>query len=339
MPNYIPRWSPRSLGELLGRVGLDGFMLALLSVIALAYLWPFPGSQQSPLPLAPIANVGVSFIFFFYGLKLSPAKLRKGLGNWRLPILIHGATFLLFPLVVWCIKPLFVSAEWQVLWLGVFFLAVLPSTVSSSVVMVSIAGGNIPAAIFNASISSLLGVFLTPLWMAPVLNSTTADFALGPVLMKLILQVIVPVLLGLLLHSRAGHWAERYKKTLRYFDQTTILLIVYTSFCDSFERQLFAGVAWSTLAMLALAMLALLAFMYTLLRILSRAWGFDAADEITAVFCGSKKSLVQGAVMSNVLFAGAGGAGLYLLPLMLYHSIQLVVVGMQAARLGRQPHT
>jgi sodium/bile acid cotransporter 7 len=130
--------------------------------------------------------------------------------------------------------------------------------------------------------------------------------------------------------------AERYKKPLRYFDQTIILLIVYTSFCDSFERQLFAGVAWSTLALLALAMLALLAFMYTLLSLLSRAWGFDAADEITAVFCGSKKSLVQGAVMSNVLFAGTTGVGLYLLPLMLYHSIQLLAVGMQAARLGKQ---
>ncbi|HEV7349003.1 bile acid:sodium symporter family protein [Telluribacter sp.] len=323
------------ISTLAKRAGLDDFLLALIGVVILAYLWPYPGTDESPVPLGEIANYGVSLIFFFYGLRLSPQKLRAGLSNWRLHLVVHLATFLLFPLLALGTRPFFVGEEYQTLWLAIFFLAALPSTVSSSVVMVSMAGGNIPAAIFNASISSLLGVFITPLWMGLVLETGSGEFDLTEVVIKLVIQVLLPVVLGVLLYGRWGAFAERNKATLRYIDQFIILLIVYTSFCESFENRLFSQYSAGAMLWLVVGMVVLFFLIYYLLMVLSRLMGFNREDQITTVFCGSKKSLVQGAVMSKVLFAGAASAGVILLPIMIYHAFQLLAVSVIAQRLAR----
>jgi solute carrier family 10 (sodium/bile acid cotransporter), member 7 len=323
------------LNTLRNRFGLDDFLLALIGMVGLAYLWPYPGTTASPVPLGQIANYGVSLIFFFYGLRLSPQKLRAGLSNWRLHVVVHVATFLLFPLLVLGTRPFFAGPEYQTLWLGIFFLAALPSTVSSSVVMVSMAGGNVPAAIFNASISSLLGVFITPLWMGLVLEASLGDYDLTGVVFKLVVQVLVPVVLGVWLYGRWGAWAERHKGNLRQLDQLIILLIVYTSFCESFAIRLFSQYSGAAMLWLGLGMVALFGLIYYLLMVVCRLLRFNREDQIAAVFCGSKKSLVQGAVMSKVLFAGAASAGIMLLPIMLYHAFQLLAVSMIAQRLAR----
>ncbi len=312
------------------KFGLDGFLASLLFVILLAYCFPGPGTKDSPYQLAPIATFGVSVIFFFYGLRLSPAKLRDGLSNWRLHLLIHSATFLIFPLIALLVRPFFGGDE--MLWLGIFFLCILPSTVSSSVVMVGLAGGNLPAAIFNASISSLLGVFITPVWLGLVIRHTAIDLDLSSVILTLMVQVLLPVTLGMLLHGLLGKFAEKHKNRTRLFDQFTILLIVYTSFSESFAGELFSPFEILDLAGLAIGMCALFGSVYFLLIFLSGLLGFSRADKITATFCGSKKSLVQGAVMAQVLFAGVPEAGIILLPIMIYHSLQLIIVGILAQK-------
>jgi len=327
------------------KAGLDGFMLALLSMILLAWLWPAPGMQDSPLHLSTVSTYAVSVIFFFYGLRLSPEKLKAGLVNWRLHVMVHLSTFVLFPVLALAFRPLFQSEEGQVMWLAIFFLTVLPSTVSSSVVMVSIARGNIPAAIFNASISSLIGVFITPLWMGLVLESgpgvdgpgpsTPGHFDLLSVVGKLSMQVLLPVFAGIALNSRWGHFAERHKKYIRYFDQSSILLIVYTSFCESFGEHLFDSLGIKEIVFLGIGMLTLFFGIYFLLTFISGLLHFNREDKVTAVFCGSKKSLVQGAVMSKVLFAGPE-AGLMLLPIMLYHALQLIAASIIAQRMARE---
>jgi solute carrier family 10 (sodium/bile acid cotransporter), member 7 len=200
---------------------------------------------------------------------------------------------------------------------------------------VSLAGGNLPGAIFNASISSLIGVFITPLWMSLLLANTGETYDLGSVMGKLTVQVIVPVVLGLLLNSRWGEFANRYKMPLRYFDQLTILLIVYTSFCESFARNLFADYTATDLLQLSAMMLGLFFLIYGLVLGFCRLLHFNREDQITALFCGSKKSLVQGSVMANVLFSGSM-AGVILLPIMVYHALQLIVVGILAQRMARE---
>lgn len=325
-----------SLGTLLARVGLDWFILALLAMIGLARYWPGPGVQQGLLSLSSLATYGVSLIFFFYGLRLNFDQLRAGLRNYRLHLLIHLTTFVVFPAVVLPIRSLLMTPETELLWLGIFYVAALPSTVSSSIVMVSIAGGNIPAAIFNASISSLIGVFITPLWMSFLLTQTSGHYDLGGVIGKLMIQVILPVLLGLLLNRPLGWFAIRYKSLLRYSDQATILLIVYTAFCESFSRHSFETISGNDLVWLAGLMLGLFFLMFGFITLLGRLLNFSREDQITALFCGSKKSLVQGSVMANVLFPG-NIAGIALLPIMIYHALQLIVASIIAQAMAQRP--
>jgi len=222
------------------------------------------------------------------------------------------------------------------LWLGAFYLAALPSTVSSSVVMVSIAGGNIPAAIFNASISSIIGIFITPLWMSPWLKNQ-GNFEIGDVILKLCIQVLLPVVVGLFLHGRLRQWSEKMKTTTKNFDQFIILLIVYTSFCESFSQHMFNGFSFSKILFLGLLMLALFAAIFSLTGFLASRFGFVREDRITALFCGSKKSLVQGAVMGKVLFPNQAVLGIILLPLMLYHALQLLAGSTLAHRMAEKP--
>jgi len=312
---------------------VDRFVFAILVVVSLAWWQPQVGAMNGFLSLQTLADAGVALIFLFYGMRLGPEKLKAGLANLRLHVLTQSGTFLLFPLLVWPFYAHFREGEQGTLWLGIFFLASLPSTVSSSVVMVSIAGGNIPAAIFNASLSALLGVFITPLWMLSV-GSQGESLELAMVVLKLSVQVLFPVGVGMLLHFRLGAWAERHKGKLRMSDQVVILLIIYTAFCDSFASGLFAGFAWSFLLLLACGMVALFGLVFALLGTAGRLAGLERGDRITLLFCGSKKSLVHGTVMAKVLFAGMGNMGLLLMPLMLYHALQIALCSVVARRMA-----
>ena len=323
------------LAALLARAGLDWFLLALLGVVALAYCAPGLGSKASPVPWHAITAVGVALVFFFYGLKLSFEKLRDGMRNWRLHTLVQASTFVLFPALALLARPFF-GAEGDALWQSIFFLCALPSTVSTSVVMVSIAGGNLPAAIFNASISSLLGIVLTPLLCSLFLHTGTGGGQLWSLALQLLWQVVLPVGAGVLLNSRFHAFAERRKAGLRIFDQVTILLIVFTAFCDSFAKGIFGRYRPADIARLGVGMVGLYVVVCAIIWGLSRALKFPRADQIVAVFCGSKKSLVHGSVMASLLFPASAATGLILLPLMLYHALQIVLASSMAQYLGRQ---
>jgi sodium/bile acid cotransporter 7 len=222
------------------------------------------------------------------------------------------------------------------LWVGAFYLAVLPSTVSSSVVMVSIAGGNIPAAIFNASISSLIGIFLTPVWMNIFVSANNLSASdLSGVIINLCFQVLLPVAVGLALHRQLGFIAVRFKNQLRYVDQAIILLIVFRAFCDSFLNNMFDGYSITELVVLSALMLLFFFVMLAVMQLIAVRMGFSREDRITVIFCGSKKSLVQGAVMGQVLFPGAAALGILLLPLMIYHGLQLFAGSILAQQFAR----
>ncbi|MDO5554905.1 MAG: bile acid:sodium symporter family protein [Planctomycetia bacterium] len=348
----------------LKRIGLDTFLFLLLTMILIAWLMPGPGSQDGFFTLSGLAHWGVSVIFFFYGLRLDWQKIREGLSNVRLHMLVLLATFVYFPLLVFGFMAAFgtvpsVEALARLasdglttgsngtlatgLWLGIFFMAALPSTVSSSVVMVNIAKGNVPAAIFDASISSLLGVFLTPLWMSLfiVTGNESADF--GQVILSLTCQVILPVGLGIFLHRWWGAFSARHGKLLSRFDQSIILLIVYTSFSHSFAANMFSGLSAHTLLLLGLGLVVLFFIVYGTIDAIARLLRFPVADRICALFCGSKKSLVHGTVMAHVILADPALAGILILPIMLYHALQLVLVSAiaqrYAQRVARSVHT
>ncbi len=326
-----------SLSRLLAifkRSGLGGFLFAIIGAILLAWIKPSVGVGDGTFSLEQIAVYGVSVIFFFYGLSLDPQKLKAGLSNWRMHVIVQCTTFVVFPLLAICFKPLFDDTSYQLLWFGTYYLAALPSTVSSSVVMVSIAEGNLPAAIFNASISSLIGIFATPFWMGLFTNAQTGAFDHWSVISKLLLQVVLPVGVGILLHTRFGKWAEKYKSKLKLSDQAVILLIIYTSFCQSFYHKVFDHLGLGQLILLGIAMIVLFLSVFGVMNLISRLLKFNREDRVTVIFCGSKKSLVHGTVMSKVLFQHSTITGIILLPLMLYHALQLIMASVIAQRMA-----
>ncbi|WP_300438861.1 bile acid:sodium symporter [Christiangramia sp.] len=299
-----------------------GFIFAIFIAIGIAYLFP---QGISLLPFKTFTDIGIGLIFFFYGLKLKPSEFRAGLLNYKVHIVIQLTTFILFPLLCLLCLPLFEEGLESNLWIALFFLGTLPSTVSSSVVMVALAKGNLPTAIFNASLSGLIGIIATPLWIGFILEKTT-DFDFLIVLQKLCLQIILPLALGLLLQRYLGPIARKYSKQLSLLDKTTIILIIYSSFSKSFTSELIKAIALEDLLKMAGLIIILFFMVFFGLGYFSKMLGFNTEDKIATQFCGTKKSLVHGSVMMRVIFGSSANSGLLLLPIMLYHSTQLILV-------------
>ncbi len=313
----------------------DKFILAIIAVIVFAYFFPQAASGGGILSLERISGIGISLIFFFYGLRLAPEKLRAGLKNWRLHLLIQSSTFLLFPLLVLPFYALAHSDHQQLLWLAVFFLAVMPSTVSSSVMMVGIAKGNIPAAIFNASISGIIGIVVTPLWLGIFTVSVGGSGDLSSVYFNLCLEIIFPVVLGIVLQRWWGEFARLHEKKLALFDKAVILSIIYRSFAHSFEERIFSNVSIGDLAILSAAVLGLFLAVYLFIGQFAGYLQFDREDTIAAQFCGTKKSLVHGSVFLKVIFGASPAAGMIIVPLMIFHALQILIISIIAGQLGR----
>jgi sodium/bile acid cotransporter 7 len=319
------------LSASLARVGLNGFLLGIFVAIGLAAILPELGSTESTLPWKPFIQVGIALLFFFYGLKLDPGQLRSGLSNWKLHVLIQVTTFLGFPLLVFSLVQ-FVPGLDPNFALGISYLGALPSTVSAAVVLVSISGGNVPAAIFNASISSLLGVVMTPFWMGIAGGEVAGELDLWASIVDLSIKVVLPVILGLAMHRYLFPKIKPYLNRLKYLDQTVILSIVFTTFSESFSQRLFTSFSWVSLGGLALVMLFILLLVVGILYLLVRSLSFSKEDQIAAIFCGSTKSLVHGVAIGKVLFPSAAIFGLVLLPVMLYHLQQLILGSLLARR-------
>ena len=315
---------------------IDSFIQLLFVVVLLAYFFPDGAGEATIAYLDGIAKVGIFFIFFFYGLKLNKQEVWAGISNWRVHLLVQLATFLLFPLLALGVQPFFYAANQEVIWLGFFFLAVLPSTVSSSVVMVSMARGNVPAAIFNASISGFIGMLVTPAWMSPFASTVGMKSEMTTIYLNLFLEVLLPVILGLFLNPWGGTWARKQAKKLALMDKATILLIVYKSFAASFLLGIFSSVSWQVMSILCVIVFLFFFLVYGLLTFLARKLQFTLEESIVVVFCGSKKSLVHGTVFSKILFAASPQLGIILLPLMMYHALQLVFISQIAGKLARR---
>ena len=315
---------------------IDRFVIAIVVCILLAYFFPQLGRSDSPIPLDKVSSVGISLIFLFYGLKLSTSELMHGVRNWKLHMLVQGTTFILFPLIVLLAYPFVNGEKQELIWLAFLFLAALPSTVSSSVVMVSMARGNVPAAIFNASISGIIGIAITPLWLAPFLSTQRTSVGTADIYLSLLTEILLPLLIGLALRHWFGRFAHSHSKQLSLFDKTIILIVIYKSFAHSFEEQIFSGIAWFDIAIIMVFTILLFFAVYGFTGLATRYMQFNTADRITAQFCGSKKSLVHGTVFSTALFGQSSTIGLILLPLMIFHALQILIVSIIATGLSKR---
>ena len=313
----------------------DWFLLGMGVATGLAWAFPTPGAAGGWLHPEIVTKAGVALIFFLHGVALSFGAMRAGALNWRLHLLVQSSTFLLFPLLGFALNAALGGTVSPELKLGLFFLCALPSTVSSSVAMTAAARGNVAGAVFNATLSSLLGVFLTPLWIAFVLKTSGQTQPLGPVILDLLRWLVLPLVVGQALHPWLGAFAGKHKAGINVVDRATILLLVYTSFCDSFKQGVWAGHGAGQLWLVLGVALGLFALVMTLMATAAGVWKFSREDKIAAMFCGSKKTLASGVPMAKLIFGAHPALGLILLPIMIYHPLQLVICGFLAERWRR----
>src|SRR5471032_1166064 len=311
----------------------DNFTLALVGTVILASLLPCRG--VAAVGFNWLTNIAVGLLFFLHGAKLSREAIVSGMTHWRLHIVVLLSTFVLFPLLGLALKPVLTPLVTPALYMGILFLCTLPSTVQSSIAFTSIAKGNVPAAVCSASASSLLGIFITPALVILVVTNQAASGGASPwhTVGNIVLQLLVPFVAGQLLRPLIGKWIERNRSVLKFVDQGSILLVVYGALSEAVNEGLWHTIPLSALGGLLVVCAVLLAIALALTIFVSKRLGFNRADQITIIFCGSKKSLAAGVPMAKVIFA-SHAVGAVVLPLMLFHQIQLMVCAALAQRWG-----
>jgi sodium/bile acid cotransporter 7 len=325
-----PLWKTDAVKSALVRFLPDNFTLALVATVVLATLLPARGVAVPVF--GAISNVMIALLFFLHGARLSREAVIAGATHWRLHLLVLASTFVLFPLLGLLIRWGLGGVLPAELLGGILFLCLLPSTVQSSIAFTSIAGGNVAAAVCSASASNLLGVFLTPALVALLMHlkggvsfeAVSAIFG----------QLLVPFVVGHLLRPWIGGWVGRHKRVVSAVDRGTILLVVYSAFGHAVVNGLWHQIDAADIVLVAVIASVLLTIVLIATTFGARLFGFHREDEIAIVFCGSKKSLASGIPMASVLFS-AGTVGVLVLPLMLFHQIQLMVCAVIARRYAR----
>jgi sodium/bile acid cotransporter 7 len=313
--------------------GIDRFLIFLIATVVLASLLPAHGVGTTIFGWA--ADIAIMLLFFLHGAKLSRAAIMAGIGNWRLHLLVLAASFILFPLLgigITGATSRFVSPE---ILTGLLYLSLLPSTVQSSIAFTAIAGGNVPAAVCSASLSNIAGIFVTPVLVALLMQ---VDGAAGGIsfdaIRDILIQLLLPFLVGHLMRPLIGAWIDGHKQILMPVDRGSILLVVYTAFSAAVVQGIWQKVDLIDLVWILVLSAVLLALVMGTNILVARQLKLPREDEVVLLFCGSKKSLVSGVPMAGALFPAAQVGGI-ILPLMIFHQLQLFVCAVIAARYKR----
>jgi len=320
-----------SIPALLSRLKPDPFTLSLLGTVGIATVLPCSGRTAEVF--GDVTALAIGLLFFLHGAKLPRDAIVAGITHWRLHLTVLCLTFVLFPVLGLLMQPLALRMLTPELYLGMLFLCMLPSTVQSSIAFTSMARGNVAAAVCSASASNFIGIFVTPLLVSAfVLQGAAGGRSTIEAVGAIVVQLLLPFIAGQLLRGRIGAWVDRHKPVLKLVDQGAILLVVYGAFSAAVTEGIWSRLGLASLAALCLLCCALLAIVLGLAAWVSRRLGFPREDAIAIVFCGSKKSLASGVPMAKVLFA-TSSLGMVILPLMLFHQIQLMACALLAQRM------
>jgi sodium/bile acid cotransporter 7 len=311
----------------------DNLMLLMIATVVAASLMPISG--KSAEVFNGITNGAICLLFFLHGAKLPKEAVIAGMRHWRLHITVLLCTFMVMPLLGLGLKPLLSHLVTPDLYLGILFLCVLPSTVQSSIAFTAVARGNVPAAVCAASASNLIGIFLTPVLVGAVIVAHASNLVQFDAIRNIALQLLLPFVAGQIMRRWIGKWIDGHKSMLKIVDQGSILLVVYAAFSEAVNQGLWQQLPVESLLGLLLINTLLLALIITITMLGSRWLGFNKEDQIAIVFCGSKKSLASGVPMAKVLFAGQA-LGAVVLPLMLFHQMQLMLCAILAQRYAKR---
>ncbi|MWN06387.1 bile acid:sodium symporter family protein [Gilliamella sp. Pas-s95] len=320
--------------NILQRFKIDPFLLVLICVVVTASLFPCEG--QAKIIFEHLTTFAIGLLFFMHGAKLSLQSIILGIKNWRLHLLIFATTFVIFPILGLMMKFLVPSFLSQELYLGFVYLCVLPATVQSAIAFTSIAKGNVAAAICSASASTLLGVFISPVLVGLLMNTQSSGATnMLDAITSIMLKLMLPFVLGHLSRRFIGKWVDKYKSVISKTDRLSILLVVYVAFSDAVANGIWSQISLLSLLEIVLYSIMLLTIVLLITTYGSRLFGFSKEDEITIVFCGSKKSLASGIPMASVIFP-VSIMGVIILPLMIFHQVQLMICAVLAARYAKR---
>src|SRR3984957_10187909 len=319
----------------------NGFILGLFAVVLLAFIFPEPAARNGWLHPDLVQNVGIALILFLQGISMPLEKVKKGAGNWKLHVIIQSFTFLIFPLV-----GLAFAFVLQVIWPdepqavrdGFLYLCVFPSTVSTSVVLTSVAGGNTAAAILSAAFSNIVGVILTPILVSLLMHATgkTGSGSLGHLLLAITTLTLFPFAAGVGLRSFVRQWVDGNKKWVNRISNSVILFFVYSAFCDSVKEKIWQQYGLILTAQILLCVMALFGTISLLIYFAAHLARLNREDSIACYFCSVKKTLAMGIPLAILIFGSRADLSLILLPIMFYHPFQLFVNGLLANRWGRE---
>ncbi|CAG7588180.1 bile acid:sodium symporter family protein [Rhodococcus opacus] len=319
--------------KFLSRFHLDGFVLGIVAVAILGSVFPVSGTGQTVLDWA--TRIAIGILFLLYGARLSPQEALKGLKHWRLHSVVFAATFVLFPLIGLALRILVPGVLSEDLYTGILYLCLVPSTVQSSIAFTSIAKGNVAGAIVSASFSNLIGVFVTPALVILLMNTTGDAHVDFSSILDIVLQLLLPFFVGQLIRPLVIDWLQKHSEPTRIVDRGSIFLVVFSAFSASMNEGIWHTVTvWQVIGVV-LVCCVVLAVVLAVTALAGLKLGFSVPDRIVIVFCGSKKSLATGLPMASVLFVGQP-VGLIVLPLMIFHQIQLIVCAALAQQYSKR---
>lgn len=309
----------------------DPLIVLIIAAVIVAILAPARGWFADAFSSA--AYIAVALLFFLYGARLSTQEALKGLQHWRLHIIILAFTFVAFPLLGLLLSPTQFFLP-QDIYLGILYLTLVPSTVQSSVAFTSIAGGNVAGAIVSASVSNLAGVILTPALVMLIMSTGSGIHLDTSVFLDIAVQLLIPFLLGQLCRRWIAHVAAH--KATKVVDRGSIVMVVYSAFSAGVVQGIWSSISVVDIVFLCVLSIVLVALMLWLTKALSAKLGFSRKDQITIQFCGSKKSLATGLPMASVIFTTGPTVAMLILPLMIFHQIQLMMCSALASHYARQ---
>ncbi|PJG42374.1 bile acid:sodium symporter [Acinetobacter tandoii] len=315
-------------------LALDRFTLLLVAMVLLASFLPVSGSAAHAFNV--ITTIAIAILFFFHGAKLSREAIVQGIMHWKFHVLVFAFTFAVFPILGLLAKPVLLPMLGQELYWGFLFMCFLPSTVQSSIAFTSVAKGNVASAVCSASFSNIIGMFITPVLVSIfILGKSEHGFDPTSSIIQITLLLLLPFVLGQLFRPLVYPHMMKVPRLVKSFDQGSILMVVYGAFSSAVVAGLWNEVSWQTLLLLVLACSVFLTVIMLLAYYLPKLFGFNRKDQIAIFFCSSKKTLASGVPMAQILFIGQP-LGMIVLPIMIFHQIQLMVCGIIANRWSKQ---
>ncbi|MCJ8160213.1 bile acid:sodium symporter family protein [Acinetobacter zhairhuonensis] len=320
--------------NMLKLLALDRFTLLLVAMVVLASFLPVSGSAAHFFNV--ITTIAIAILFFLHGAKLSREAIVQGIMHWKFHVLVFAFTFAVFPILGLLAKPVLLPMLGQELYWGFLFMCFLPSTVQSSIAFTSVAKGNVASAVCSASFSNIIGMFITPVLVSVfILGKSEHGFDPTSSIIQITLLLLLPFVLGQLFRPLVYPHMMKVPRLVKSFDQGSILMVVYGAFSSAVVAGLWNEVSWQTLLLLVLACSVFLTVIMLLAYYLPKLFGFNRKDQIAIFFCSSKKTLASGVPMAQILFIGQP-LGMIVLPIMIFHQIQLMVCGIIANRWSKQ---